>query len=220
MRAHTTPIDYNVARRHLMRRDKVLGSVIRRIGACQLDAIPQQPPFVALAHSIASQQLSVKAADTIFKRFCDLFPPDRLPDPARLVALNPEVVRAAGFSRPKVQFLQDLAAQVHDGRLPLESLAALDDDEVLKALTAVKGIGRWTAEVFLIFRLRRPDVFPADDLGLIKAVERAYGLRKRPSRERLMKIAEPWRPYRSVAAWYLWRSLAFFAEKEEVRSTK
>jgi DNA-3-methyladenine glycosylase II len=166
------------------------------------------PPFVALSYSIASQQLSVRAADTIFKRFCDLFPPDRVPDPAKLLSMYPDTIRAVGFSRPKVGFLQDLAAQVVDRRLLLDSLPALPDEEVLQVLTAVKGIGRWTAEVFLMFRLGRLDVFPADDLGLVKAVQRVYGLRKKPSRERLLSIAEPWRPYRSVAAWYLWRSLS------------
>ena len=200
--------DYTRARRHLTRRDPKLAEIIRKVGPCRLGSGPQMPPFVALAYAIASQQLSVKAADTIFRRFCDLFPPDRIPDPARLVALPPDVVRAAGFSRPKVAFLQDLAAQVVEQRLPLESLHALSDDEVLERLTAVKGIGRWTAEVFLVFRLGRLDVFPADDLGLMKAMQQVYGLRTRPSRDRMMKMAETWRPYRSVAAWYLWRSLS------------
>jgi DNA-3-methyladenine glycosylase II len=201
--------DYTKARRHLMRSDPRLGAVIKKIGSCQLGQNGrQQAPFVALAYSIASQQLSVKAADTIFKRFCDLFPPDCVPDPVKLVALSPDAIRAVGFSRSKVSFLQDLAARVVDQRLRLDLLHQLSDDEVMETLTAVKGIGRWTAEVFLVFRLDRMDVFPADDLGLVKAVQQLYGLRKRPSRERLMKIAEPWRPYRSVAAWYLWRSLS------------
>ncbi len=191
-----------------MRHDPRLGAIIKKVGACRLGDQPHQPPFVALAYAIASQQLSVKAADTIFKRFCELFPPERVPDPARLTAMSPDAIRAAGFSRPKVAFLQDLAARVVDNRLPLDTLHARADDDVLETLTAVKGIGRWTAEVFLVFRLGRMDVFPADDLGLVKAVQKAYGLRQRPSRDRLMKIAEPWRPYRSVAAWYLWRSLS------------
>jgi DNA-3-methyladenine glycosylase II len=200
--------DYTRARRHLMRTDPKLGALIKQVGACGLGNRPDQPPFMALAYSIASQQLSVKAADTIFNRFCDLFPPDRIPDPAKLVTMKGDTIRAVGFSRPKVGFLQDLAVQVVDKRLPLDALHTLPDEEVLRTLTAVKGIGRWTAEVFLLFRLGRMDVFPADDLGLVKAVQRVYGLRKKPSRERLMKIAEPWRPYRSVAAWYLWRSLS------------
>jgi DNA-3-methyladenine glycosylase II len=200
--------DYTRARRHLMRTDPRLGALIKHVGPCGLGNFPQRPPFVALTYAIASQQLSVKAADTIFNRFCDLFPPDRIPDPAKMMVMNADAIRAVGFSRPKVSFLQDLAAQVVDQRLPLDALQMMPDEEVMAALTAVKGIGRWTAEVFLLFRLGRMDVFPADDLGLVKAVQRMYGLRKKPSRDRLMKIAEPWRPYRSVAAWYLWRSLS------------
>ena len=199
--------DYSSASRHLMRRDPVLGTVIKQVGACRLGCGPEQPPFVALTYAIAAQQLSVKAADTIFGRFCALFP-DRVPDPAALVTMDADAIRAVGFSRPKAGYLKDLAAHVVEKRLPLESLHALSDEDVLRSLTAVKGIGPWTAEIFLMFRLGRMDIFPADDLGLVKAVQRTYGLRKRPSRDRLMKIAEPWRPYRSVAAWYLWRSLS------------
>ena len=203
-----TPVDYEKARRHLMRRDPRLAAVIKQVGPCKLADIPDTPPFMALSEAIASQQLSVKAADTIFGRFCDLFPPDRLPDPVRLLALDDEVVRRAGFSRSKVAFLRDLAAHVVESRLPLDRLHEEDDQTVLKQLVAVKGIGVWTAEIFLMFRLKRPDVFPADDLGLVKAAQRIYGLRARPDRKRLIKMAEVWRPYRSVAAWYLWRSAA------------
>jgi DNA-3-methyladenine glycosylase II len=191
-----------------MRKDPVLGAVIRQVGACGLPDLPHQPPFMALAEAIASQQLSVKAADTIFGRFCALFAPDNIPDAPRLVALDDAVIRAAGFSRAKTVFLRDLAAHVIDQRLQLDGLAELDDDRVLEQLTAVKGIGVWTAEIFLMFRLLRPDVFPADDLGLVKAAQKVYGLRQRPTRKKLLKMAEAWRPYRSVAAWYLWRSLA------------
>jgi DNA-3-methyladenine glycosylase II len=190
-----------------MQSDARLGAVIKKVGPCRLGQQPDQAPFVALAYAIAAQQLSVKAADTIFGRFCDLFP-NRVPDPAKLVAMDPAIIRAVGFSRPKVGFLQDLATHVVDERLRFDLLRDMPDQQALEALTAVKGIGRWTAEVFLVFRLGRMDVFPADDLGLVKAVQQVYGLRKRPSRERLMKIAEPWRPYRSIAAWYLWRSLS------------
>jgi DNA-3-methyladenine glycosylase II len=202
-------VDYDKARRHLMRRDSRLAPVIKQVGRCRLPDIPDTPPFVALAEAIASQQLSVKAAVTIFGRFCDLFPPDRIPDPVRLLALEEDAVRRAGFSRSKVAFLRDLASHVVEERLPLHRLHEEDDAEVLAQLTAVKGIGVWTAEIFLMFRLKRPDIFPADDLGLVKAAQRVYGLRQRPDRKRLLKMAEAWRPYRSVAAWYLWRSLSF-----------
>jgi DNA-3-methyladenine glycosylase II len=200
--------DYQRARRHLMRTDPVLATVIRQVGPCELPNIPRQPPFMALAEAIASQQLSVKAADTIFGRFCALFAPDNIPDPHRLLQLQDDAIRAAGFSRSKVVFLRDLATHVADNRLELDRLHELDDSAVLDRLTAVKGIGRWTAEIYLMFRLQRPDVFPVDDLGLVKAAQNVYGLRQRPDRKKLLKMAEAWRPYRSVAAWYLWRSLA------------
>jgi DNA-3-methyladenine glycosylase II len=201
-------VDYARARRYLMRKDPVLATVIRQVGPCALADIPSQPPFMALAEAIASQQLSVKAADTIFARFCALFAPDNIPDPHRLLLLEDEVIRASGFSRAKTLFLRDLARHVTDKRLALEQLHELEDEHVLAQLTAVKGIGVWTAEIFLMFRLKRPDVFPADDLGLVKAVQRVYGLRQRPTRKKLMRMADGWRPYRSVAAWYLWRSLS------------
>jgi DNA-3-methyladenine glycosylase II len=199
---------YERARRHLMRRDPTLGAVIRAVGPCGLPNIPSLPPFMALAEAIASQQLSVKAADTIFVRFCALFAPDNIPDPARLLQLEDERIRAAGFSRSKTAFLRDLASRVVENRLALDALHQLEDAIVLEQLTAVKGIGTWTAEIFLMFRLQRMDIFPVDDLGLVKAAQRVYGLRQRPTRKKLLKMADEWRPYRSVAAWYLWRSLA------------
>jgi DNA-3-methyladenine glycosylase II len=207
--------DYQRARRFLMRKDPVLATVIRQVGPCKLPDIPRQPPFMALAEAIASQQLSVKAADTIFNRFCALFTPDNIPDPHRLLQLGDEAIRAAGFSRSKVVFLRDLAAHVTEERLALDRLHELEDALVLEQLTAVKGIGQWTAEIFLMFRLQRPDIFPVDDLGLVKAAQKLYGLRQRPTRQKLLKMAEAWRPYRSVAAWYLWRSLSLPATSVE-----
>lgn len=200
--------DYQRARRFLMRKDPVLAAVIRQVGPCGLPDIPPQPPFMALAEAIASQQLSVKAADTIFNRFCALFGPDNVPDPHRLLGLEDAAIRGAGFSRSKVLFLRDLARHVTEDRLQLDRLHELEDHHVLEQLTAVKGIGQWTAEIYLMFRLQRPDIFPVDDLGLVKAAQKVYGLRQRPTRKKLLKMAEAWRPYRSVAAWYLWRSLA------------
>jgi DNA-3-methyladenine glycosylase II len=199
--------DYKAARRHLMRTDPKLAAIIKRIGPCELHAVAPKDPFEALCMSIASQQLSTKAADTIFRRFCELFPPDRRPSPDRVMTLTDDEIRAVGFSRPKVGFIKDLAARVLDGRLDLPGLTKHPDDEVMRQLVDVKGIGRWTAEIFLMFRLGRPDILPADDLGLMNAVHRAYGLRKRPDAKRLRKMGEAWRPYRSVASWYLWASL-------------
>lgn len=203
-----TSTDYQRARRHLIRVDPRLATIIKQVGACGLQDIPQVPPFMALAEAIASQQLSTKAADTIFGRFCGLFGPEGIPEPARLLQFDDEAIRGVGFSRSKVVFLRDLASRVVERRLELDSLHEREDLHVMEQLTAVKGIGPWTAEIFLMFRLRRPDIFPADDLGLVKAAQRLYGLRQRPSKKRLLRMAEVWRPYRSVAAWYLWRSLA------------
>lgn len=199
-------VDYTIARRHLMKVDPTLNPIIKRVGPCALHTAAPRDPFEALCMSIASQQLSVKAAATIFGRFCDLFP-SRKPTPQRVMTLSDDQIRAVGYSRPKVSFLKDLAARVLDGRLDLKGLKKHPDDEVMRQLVAVKGIGRWTAEIFLMFRLGRPDIFPADDLGLMNAVHRAYRLRKRPDAKRLRKISEAWSPYRSVAAWYLWQSL-------------
>jgi DNA-3-methyladenine glycosylase II len=198
--------DYAVARKHLMKADPTLKLIIKRIGPCELHAVAPRDPFEALCMAIASQQLSVKAADTIFGRFCDLFP-NRKPTPERVMTLTDDQIRAVGFSRPKVSFIKDLAAHVLDGRLDLKRLKKHPDDEVMRQLVAVKGIGRWTAEIFLMFRLGRPDILPADDLGLMNAVHRAYALRKRPDAKRLRKMGELWSPHRSVAAWYLWQSL-------------
>jgi DNA-3-methyladenine glycosylase II len=199
-------IDYTIARRYLMKADPKLNQIIKRVGPCELHAAAPRDAFEALCMSIASQQLSVKAAATIFGRFCDLFP-NRKPTPERVMTLSDDQIRAAGFSRPKVSFIKDLAERVLDGRLDLKALKKHPDDEVMRQLVAVKGIGRWTAEIFLMFRLGRPDILPADDLGLMNAVQRAYGLRKRPDAKRLRQMGEAWKPHRSVAAWYLWQSL-------------
>lgn len=198
--------DYRIACKHLSKTDPKLRRIIKQVGPCRLHAFAPRDPFEALCMSIASQQLSTKAADTIFRRFCDLFP-NRRPTPDGVMTLTDEKIRAVGFSRPKVTFIKDLASHVLDGRLDLKRLKKHPDDEVMRQLVAVKGIGRWTAEIFLMFRLGRPDIFPADDLGLMNAVQRAYGLRKRPDAKKLRKMGEAWTPHRSVAAWYLWQSL-------------
>jgi DNA-3-methyladenine glycosylase II len=198
--------DYKMARRHLMRADQKLGVVIKKVGACELHIAGPRDPFETLTRSIASQQLSTKAADTIFGRFCDLFPKGK-PVPDVVMTLTDDQIRATGFSRPKVGYIRDLSSHVLDGRLDLKGLRKHSDDEVMRQLVAVKGIGRWTAEIFLMFRLGRPDILPADDLGLMNAAHRIYGLRKRPTPDQLRKMGETWRPYRSIAAWYLWASL-------------
>jgi DNA-3-methyladenine glycosylase II len=197
--------DYARARRHLARRDPILRDLMRVHGTCGLAAAQHGDPFGALMKAIVSQQLSTKAADTIFRRLIALF--DGPPTPQALAALTDFQLREVGLSGQKLRYMRDLGGRVQDGSLPLHGLDAMTDDEVIASLTQVKGIGRWTAEMFLMFRLHRPDVLPVDDLGIVKAVQKVYRLRKTPTADRLNKIGEPWRPYRSVACWYLWRSL-------------
>jgi DNA-3-methyladenine glycosylase II len=163
-------------------------------------------PYGALVRSIVGQQLSTKAARTIYERLTALFD-GRTPRPAELLAADPEEVRSAGLSRPKVGYLRSLAEHVESGELELDRLSELSDEEVSAQLTAVKGLGQWTADMFLIFHLGRPDVLPVGDLGVRRAVERAYGLPELPDAAQLTEIAEPWRPNRSLASLYLWRSL-------------
>jgi len=198
--------DYARARRHLSRRDPVIRDLMRTHGKCGLADAQHGDPFGALMKAIVSQQLSTKAAHTIFTRLVALF--DGVPTPQTLAALTDPQLRGVGLSGQKLRYMRDLGGKVQDGSLPLRALDAMTDDDVIAALTQVKGIGRWTAEMFLMFRLHRPDVLPVDDLGIVKAVQKAYGLRKTPSADRLNKIGEAWRPYRSVACWYLWRSLS------------
>ena len=190
-----------------MRRDPVLGAAIKRIGPCALASRQRKDHLSALVGSIVSQQLSTKAAATIFGRFIALFPGGEIPDAAAIAALDDVALRAVGLSGQKVGYLRDLSARIADGRLRLDELEALPDEEVIERLTAVKGFGRWTAEMFLMFRLHRPDVLPVGDLGIVKAVQKLYGLRKTPDAKRILKIGDGWRPYRSVASWYLWQTL-------------
>lgn len=201
-----TPADYAKARRLLMRRDPVLARLIKTHGPCGLAAAQRADHFTALVRAITGQQLSTKAAATIFARLVALMPGGQL-TPDAMAAVTDEALRAAGMSRQKIAYFRDLTARVLSGELPLDSLDAMTDDEVIAALTRVKGIGRWSAEMFLMFRLHRPDVLPVDDLGIVNAVKNVYGLRKRPTADRIRKIGEAWKPYRSVASWYLWRSL-------------
>ena len=202
--ARFSDADYERARRALMRRDPRLGGVIRRVGRCKLHAYRDGDLFSALVETIVSQQLSVRVADVIFGRVCTLCAPEPRPTPARVLALSIEEMRGAGLSRPKASYVHDLAAKALDGTLPLEALEHLPDEEVIATLSSVKGIGRWSAQMILLFRFNRPDVWPIGDLGIVRGLERLHNLRRTPSLARLEKMGEIWRPYRSVAAWYLW----------------
>ena len=197
---------YQKARRYLMRRDPILGGAIKHIGACGMADRQRTDHLSALASAIVSQQLSTKAAATIFGRFVALFPGSQI-DAAAIAAHSDEALRSVGLSGQKVGYMRDLSARIIDGRLNLDELEHLPDEAVIERLVAVKGFGRWTAEMFLMFRLHRPDVLPAGDLGIVVAIQRLYRLRKRPDAKRVLKIGEVWKPYRSVASWYLWQTL-------------
>jgi DNA-3-methyladenine glycosylase II len=165
-------------------------------------------PFDALAESIAYQQLTGKAAATIFGRVRALYPKRKWLDPKQLLATPDETLRAAGLSRAKTAALKDLAAKTIDGTVPSgRALLRMTDDEIITRLTTVRGIGRWTVEMLLLFDLGRPDVWPVDDYGVRKGFAKTFRRRKLPTPKQLMKFGEKWRPYRSVAAWYFWRAL-------------
>ena len=169
----------------------------------------KEPPgdaYGALLRSIVGQQLSTKAAASIYRRLIDIFG-GHAPTPKQLLAADPEEIRAAGLSRPKVAYLRDLAQHVEDGALELERLPDLPDEEVSAQLTAIKGLGQWTADMFLMFHLRRADVLPVGDQGIRRAVQVQYRMRKLPDAKRLERVARPWRPYRTLACLYLWSSL-------------
>ena len=202
-----TPREYERARRLLMRRDPVLGAAIKQIGPCRMAERQRGDHLTALIGAVVSQQLSTRAAATIFGRFAALFPDNRISSAAAIDAIDDATLRSVGLSGQKVGYLRDLCGRIVDGRLRLDELDDLPDEEVIERLTSVKGFGRWTAEMFLMFRLHRSDVLPAGDLGIVNAIQRLYRLRKRPDTKRVMKMGEVWKPYRSVASWYLWQSL-------------
>jgi DNA-3-methyladenine glycosylase II len=199
--------DYDRARRVLMRRDARLRELIRRAGRCPLADNQSRDRFALLLRALVSQQLSMKAASTIHGRVLELVGGLEGLSPGAVLALDPQRLRQAGLSRQKISYLRDLSEKVSAGALVLDALDHLPDEEVIAAITQVKGFGRWSAEMFLIFRLNRPDVFPVGDLGIVKGMQKLYGLKRRPAPRTLVRLAESWRPYRSVAAWYLWRLL-------------
>jgi DNA-3-methyladenine glycosylase II len=191
---------------HLRKSDPTMARLIADVGPCRYEVKKFGTHFDALCRSIIYQQLSTKAAGTIHGRFLDLFP-DRHPTPDALRQLPEETLRGVGLSRQKLGYLRDLAERVHAGALPLDHLDDLPDQEIIDYLVQVKGIGVWTAQMFLMFRLGRLDVLPDLDLGIRNAIKKAYRVRGVPNGKRIQKLGAPWRPYASVACWYLWRSL-------------
>ncbi len=195
----------NDAVAHLKRVDPVLGDVIDRVGPYLIPRRPER--FPALVRAIIFQQLAGRAAQAIHDRFVKAVGGNRFPTPALVLAASDETLRAAGLSRGKMAYIRDLAGHVRDRTLNFHRFSGMDDDAIIADLTRVRGIGRWTAEMFLMFNLHRPDVFPVDDLGVRNAVARLYAMSAPPPPRELREFGERWRPYRSVAAWYLWQSM-------------
>jgi len=193
---------------HLRAADPVMARLVDEHG--EIELVPAhrqgQDHYTTLLRSIVGQQLSVKAASTIYGRVLDVFG-GQPPAPDQILAADPEALRAAGLSRAKVAYLRSLAEHVLDGSLELERFTEMDEDDVMAELLAIKGVGEWTAHMFLMFQLARPDVLPVGDLGIRRAVERAYELERLPGPAELERIAEPWRPWRTLACRYLWESL-------------
>lgn len=198
----TVPHYWAQARTHLMKKDRVMKRLIPQFGESSLQT--RGDAFVTLARSIVGQQISVKAAQTVWDRFAALM---KAITPSEVLRLKIDDMRAAGLSARKVEYLVDLALHFDAGKLHVDAWQAMDDEAIIAELIAIRGIGRWTAEMFLIFHLMRPDVLPLDDVGLINGISRNYFSGEAVSRSDAREVAQAWAPWRSVATWYIWRSL-------------
>ena len=198
--------EYRKAVAHLRNVDPVMAEVISKVGPFKLALRTAGTHFDALVRSIVYQQLSGKAAATIHGRVLQLFDPNA-PLPAQIIATDHETLRRAGLSNQKASYLRNLAEHALNGSVPIESLHELTDDEIIAALVQVKGIGRWSAQMFLMFRLGRPNVLPDLDLGVQKGIQTAYRMKKLPSPKKVLEVGAKWTPYRSMASWYMWRVL-------------
>ncbi len=199
--------DAQRAARSLARRDAVLRNLIKRVGPCRLEERRRADAFQSLLSAIVSQQLSTKSARAIHTRLIGLFPRVPHPSPRQILRKSDTALRDVGLSQAKVVAVKDLAARVLDGTVPaVEELHAMDDEAIIERVMRVRGVGRWTVEMLLIFQLGRGDVFPVSDLGVRKGYMLAYGASEMPTPQHLNEVGEAWRPYRSVASWYLWRA--------------
>ena len=198
------------ALQHLLRADKILARVIKKVGPCPIAPRRSVPPYQALVKSVTYQQLNGKAAETIFRRMLALFPGKKFPAPADLIAATDEQLRSAGLSRAKTAAIKDIAAKTIAGTVPPRRvIAKMSDAEIIEQLTTIRGVGPWTVEMLLMFTLGRPDVLPATDYGVRSGFARVYGLKELPSPKDLLAHGERWRPHRTVASWYMWRALEF-----------
>jgi DNA-3-methyladenine glycosylase II len=201
-----TPDYWDEACKHLAKRDRVMRKLIPQLGEARLES--RGDAFTTLARSVVGQQISVKAAQSVWQRFGALIgpAPERIA-PSAVLALDAETMRGAGLSARKVEYLRDLAGYFDAGRVHVKGWASMDDEAIIEELVAIRGIGRWTAEMFLIFHLMRPNVLPLDDLGLMKGISQHYFSGEPVSRNEAREVGDAWAPFRSVATWYLWRSL-------------
>ncbi|MDX2242296.1 MAG: DNA-3-methyladenine glycosylase [Leptolyngbyaceae cyanobacterium bins.302] len=201
-------MDYSMAIATLQTADPILAAVIDQVGVCQLAQNQQTGDLLAsLSKAILYQQLSGKSAAAIHRRFLELYPDQPFPTAAEILDTPDEVLRSVGISRPKIVYLKDLAYHVQSGLPSLEELNQMDDEAIIQTLIPIKGIGRWTVQMLLIFRLHRWDVLPHDDLGIRSAIRNLYQLPELPNKKTVDQYGIPWQPYRTIAAWYLWRSL-------------
>jgi len=196
-----------IAERALSRSDERLQGLIKRYRPCQIS--PHNRYFETLIRAVISQQLSTKAADTIYARFKDIYAPARFPNPEQILETPDERLRGTGMSRAKISFVKDLVVKTGNGTIRFNRLSRMSDEQIIEMFTQVKGIGVWTVQMFLIFSLGRLNVLPSGDLGIRKAIQITYGLADLPGSSEIEKIADnhQWRPYCSVASWFLWRSL-------------
>ncbi|MDI4632022.1 DNA-3-methyladenine glycosylase 2 family protein [Pelomonas sp. V22] len=204
--AGVTPEYWDEACRHLVKRDRVMKKLIPQFGEARLQS--KGDAFTTLARSVVGQQISVKAAQAVWNRFAALTDgPSSKIQPAAVLGLAVETLRAAGLSARKIEYLRDLAQNFEAGNVHVRQWQQMDDEAIIEELVAIRGIGRWTAEMFLIFHLMRPNVMPLDDLGLLKGISENYFSGEPVSRAEAREVGEAWAPYRSVATWYIWRSL-------------
>ena len=207
--------------KQLAKSDPVLGQLIRRVGQCVIDLDPRRTPFQSLVSAVAHQQLNGTAAGTILRRFRALFPGKRFPAATDLASVTDEALRGAGFSRGKIASIRDIAAKTESGVVPASrQIARLSDAEIIERLTVIRGVGQWTVEMLLIFKLGRPDVLPATDFGIRSGFALTYGHEELPPPQKILEYGERWRPYRTTAAWYLWRAVDLARRQSEVEKVK
>ncbi|MCL1466840.1 DNA-3-methyladenine glycosylase family protein [Argonema galeatum] len=205
-------MDYAIALSTLKQSDPILATLIERVGACQLYEVQLSGDLLfSLSRSIFYQQLSTKAATTIHRRFLQLYPDTPFPSALDILNTPDEVLRGVGISRPKILYLKNLAQKVLDGLPTLAFFEEMDDESIIQTLTPLKGVGRWTVQMLLIFRLHRLDVLAVDDLGIRAGIRRLYNLAELPDKKTVERFGQKWQPYRSIASWYLWRSLEIYS---------